>query len=306
MPFHAQVMLTLRVEKPLPRATQTRGRNPMNPSSLTPRLQALDARQQDQLGLLAQLLLEENKTTNLTAIRDLEGIRSRHFEDSLVGLQVLENIEIGKSNPPDSPPRRPRLLDVGSGAGLPGLVLAIALPDWEVVSLEATGKKTRFQRLVAKTLDLKNVFVVEGRAEEMAHHPEYREQFDVVTARAVAALPLLTELCVPFLRPGGHFLAWKGFRIEEELVTTREACKLLGSGISGQVAYQISLFPGESVADEACGTCVPDSLPLEENSVPALTRDVFPGQIVVIRKISPTSKRFPRTTSAMRKRPLGS
>ncbi|HNY29098.1 MAG TPA: 16S rRNA (guanine(527)-N(7))-methyltransferase RsmG [Candidatus Sumerlaeota bacterium] len=258
----------------------------MNPTPLPPRLQALDTRQQDQLAMFAQLLLDENRTTNLTAIRDLDGIYFRHFEDSLVGLDILKDMKINKSLSGNTF-RIPRLLDVGSGAGLPGLVLAIALPDWEIVSLEATGKKARFQRLVAKTLDLKNVFVVEGRAEEMAHHPEYREQFDGVTARAVAALPLLAELCVPFLRPGGHFLAWKGPRLEEELATTQGACLTLGGEISQQVPYQIPL-------------------PVEENTPETPETGIFPGQIVVIHKTAPTPDRFPRPTNAMRKRPLGS
>jgi 16S rRNA (guanine527-N7)-methyltransferase len=277
----------------------------MNPSSLTPRLEALETRQQEQLDVFARLLLEENRTTNLTAIRDLDGIQSRHFEDSLVGLEILEELAID-TNTSEGTFRRPRLLDVGSGAGLPGLVLAIVLPDWDIVSLEATGKKARFQRLVAKTLDLKNVFVVEGRAEEMAHHPEYREQFDAVTARAVAALPILAELCVPFLRPDGHFLAWKGPRLEEELATTRDACLTLGSEISRQIAYQISLPPVAKPAEVPCEPPIPDDSLPGENPIPTISPDIFPGQIVVIRKISPTSKRFPRTTSAMRKHPLGS
>lgn len=259
----------------------------MTPTPLPPRLQALDTRQQDQLAVFAQLLLDENRTTNLTAIRDLDGIYFRHFEDSLVGLDLLKKEEINP-HPSENTCKKPlRLLDVGSGAGLPGLVLAIARPEWEIVSLEATGKKARFQRLVAKTLDLKNVFVVEGRAEEMAHHPEYREQFDWVTARAVAALPLLAELCVPFLRPGGHFLAWKGPRLEEELATTQGACLTLGGEISQQVPYQIPL-------------------PVEENTPETPETGIFPGQIVVIRKTTPTPDRFPRPTNAMRKRPLGS
>jgi 16S rRNA (guanine527-N7)-methyltransferase len=259
----------------------------MNPIPLPPRLQVLDTRQQHQLARFAQLLLDENRTTNLTAIRDLDGVYFRHFEDSLVGLEILKEKEIIPHSSETTSKKPLRLLDVGSGAGLPGLVLAIARPDWEIVSLEATGKKTRFQRLVAKTLDLKNVFVVEGRAEEMAHHPEYRELFDVVTARAVAALPLLTELCVPFLRPGGNFLAWKGSRLEEELTATQGACLTLGSEILRQMAYQIPL-------------------PAEENAPEPTESVVFPGQIVVIRKITPTPDRFPRPTNAMRKRPLGS
>ncbi len=264
----------------------------MTHSSPLPHFQSLDVEQRNRLDIFAHLLLKENRTTNLTAIRDLEGILSRHFEDSMIGFKILKNIEIDKELSGNTSNKNPRLLDVGSGAGLPGLVLAIALPDWDIVSLEATGKKTRFQRLVAKTLDLKNVFVVEGRAEELAHHPEYRAQFDVVTARAVAALPLLAELCIPFLRPGGHFLAWKSPHLEEELTTTRKTATLLGCEIVQQVPYQIAL-PSHNTFSSPCNS---DTFPAS---------DVFPGQIVILRKTAPTPDRFPRALSALRKRPLG-
>jgi 16S rRNA (guanine527-N7)-methyltransferase len=143
-----------------------------------------------------QLLLETNAKFNLTAIRDSEEVCVRHFEDSLSLLNCADFS--GK-----------RVIDVGSGAGFPGLVLKIAEPSVRLTLLDATGKKVRFLQRVCDELGLTDVACVHGRAEELAHDAKYRETFDIATARGVAALPVLCEICLPFLAAGGLFLAMK-------------------------------------------------------------------------------------------------
>src|SRR6266436_572599 len=143
-----------------------------------------------------QELLDWNTRINLTAITDPEEVLLKHFLDSLSLLIVYD---------------RPgaRLLDIGAGAGFPGLPLKIARPQWQVTLLEATGKKVTFLRHVIETLQLKNVVAVHGRAEELAHKAEYRAAFDIVTARAVASLPRLLEYAAPYCRVGGQIILLK-------------------------------------------------------------------------------------------------
>jgi 16S rRNA (guanine527-N7)-methyltransferase len=140
-------------------------------------------------------LLAVNETHNLTAIREYDEAWTRHIEDSLALLNVADF-------------RDKRVLDVGSGAGLPGMVLRIAEPSVRLTLLDATAKKAEFLRGAAELLGLDNVTCVHARAEEYAHGPD-RESFDIVTARGVAALPALCELCLPFVKTGGLFLAMK-------------------------------------------------------------------------------------------------
>ena len=142
------------------------------------------------------LLLEANAKCNLTAVRDPGEIRVRHFEDSHKLLGAADFA--GR-----------RVLDVGSGAGFPGLALRIAAPSVKLTLLDATGKKVRFLQSVCDELGFADVSCVHGRAEELAHDKAYRERFDIVTARGVAALPALCEICLPFLKIGGVFLAMK-------------------------------------------------------------------------------------------------
>src|SRR5215470_5725118 len=149
-------------------------------------------------------LLEWNTRINLTAITDPEEVLLKHFLDSLSLLLVYD---------------RPaaRLLDIGAGAGFPGLPLKIARPPWHIVLLEATGKKVTFMRHVIETLQLENVVAVHGRAEELAHDAGYRASFDVVTARAVASLPTLLEYAAPFCRVGGQIILPRKGDLTEEV-----------------------------------------------------------------------------------------
>lgn len=209
-----------------------------------------------------QILLRENAKHNLTAITAPEEIQQKHFADSLALLD-------------DSPcpvPPGASLLDVGSGGGFPGVPLKIARPDISLTLLEATGKKADFLALLLDELGLEG-HVLNARAEQAAHEPIYREHFDVVTARAVAALPMLCELCLPFVKPGGVFVAYKGPRekAEEELQSAARAIKTLGA--------QLECLHSETT--------------------------VYGGRSrIILRKISQTPANYPRNHGLMRKKSL--
>ena len=167
----------------------------------------------EKLWLLCNIMLEHNKVMNLSAIRDEQGVICRHFADSLT---IAKHI-----------PQGAKVLDVGSGGGMPTLPLAIARPDIEITALDATAKKTAYIASAAEKLCLSNVSVLCGRAEELGNSPEYREKFDVVCARAVAELRILTEWCVPFTKKGGYFISMKGRNGITELSDAKNAIKTL-------------------------------------------------------------------------------
>jgi 16S rRNA (guanine527-N7)-methyltransferase len=227
-------------------------------------LQAVLDEYRDKLNRFAELLVTENQKYNLTRVDSLEQIQTRHFLDSLAGLSVLE-----------SQAERPlTILDIGSGAGFPGLVLAIARPQWKIVSLEATAKKVNFQGMVCDALDLENVTVINNRAESLAHDAQYRETFDAVTARALASLPVLAELSLAFLKLRGAALYWKG--PSEDPETAQGAIKTLGAQLEDLFSYSL---PGE-------GT---------ESSKMLLLK---------CKKIKPTPEQYPRVFGIIKKKPL--
>src|SRR5436305_7772141 len=174
-----------------------------------------------------QDLLDWNTRMNLTAITDPGEVLIKHFLDSLSLLIVYD---------------RPgtRLLDIGAGAGFPGLPLRIVRPDWQVVLLEATAKKVTFLQHIIETLQLQDVIAVHGRAEELAHKQEYRGAFDLVTARAVAPLPTLLEYAAPFCRPGGKIILPKKGELTGELEQGQRAAKVLGVRLKRDVAVTLS------------------------------------------------------------------
>jgi 16S rRNA (guanine527-N7)-methyltransferase len=187
---------------------------------------ALDDAQLDQFRRYRDLLLDANRRVNLTAITDPAEVVTRHFLDSLTCLLAVA---------PAQRSRPLRLLDVGSGAGFPAIPLAIAFPAWRVTSLEATGKKARFQQEAVAALGLKCVTIQSGRAEEFARKLEHRGRYDLVTARAVAALPTLLEYCCPFARAGGRVIAPKKGDLAEEVASGARAASLLGAQLLAPV-----------------------------------------------------------------------
>ncbi|HWS84991.1 MAG TPA: 16S rRNA (guanine(527)-N(7))-methyltransferase RsmG [Ktedonobacteraceae bacterium] len=173
-----------------------------------------------------QELLDWNTRINLTAITDPQDVLLKHFLDSLSLLKVYTNPEA-------------RLLDIGSGAGFPGLPLKIVRPQWHVTLLEATGKKTLFLRHMVETLQLRDAEIIHGRAEELAHKREYRATFDIVTARAVSALPTLLEYCAPYCRVGGVIVFPKKGDLTEELLQAKRAAVHVGTTLTADIAVDL-------------------------------------------------------------------
>src|SRR6266436_8785360 len=169
-----------------------------------------------------QELLDWNTRINLTAITDPEEVLLKHFLDSLSLLLVYDRAET-------------RLLDIGTGAGFPGLPLKIVRPQWQVVLLEATGKKVAFLQHIIEALQLKDVVALHGRAEELAHKAGYHASCDVVTARAVASLPTLLEYAAPFCRVGGQIILPKKGDLSEELAQGKRAARQVGAFLKDDV-----------------------------------------------------------------------
>lgn len=166
-----------------------------------------------------ETLVDWNRRINLTRITDPQQVAIQHFLDSLTCLLVF---------PRPLPPRGLRLIDVGSGAGFPGLPLKIVRPELRVTLLESVGKKTAFLAHVVATLGLKHVQVINSRAEDLAHDPAHRGSYDVSVSRAVAGLATLAEYCLPFLRLGGRMIAAKTAGIADELRAALPAFATLG------------------------------------------------------------------------------
>jgi 16S rRNA (guanine527-N7)-methyltransferase len=182
------------------------------------------------LGQYLALLLDTNQHFNLTSITDPAAAWMRHILDSLTLLPLLAELPAGSA-----------IIDVGSGGGLPGIPLAIVLPDYRFTLLESTGKKADFLRSVAADLKLENVTILNTRAEKAGHDPAHRERYDIATARAVGPLSVIAELMVPFVKvpvadqPPGRVLLIKGQRADEELAEARQALYLLHAVHAGSI-----------------------------------------------------------------------
>lgn len=229
----------------------------------------LTEKQQEQMFLLAERLVEVNKVMNLTAITDEDGIILRHLVDSLLISEYFE---------PNS-----TLIDVGCGAGFPSLPLAIARPDLKITALDSTEKRIRYVDETAIILGLSNVTAVAARAEEFANKPECREKFDYATARAVASLPILCELTVPFVKVGGKLVAMKAKGANDEFELSRSAIR--------QLAGANSLASTELVEKSLNGTINGENI-CENRTV------------VIMKKLSGTPKQFPRKFAQIKKNPL--
>lgn len=225
-----------------------------------------------------QELVAWNSRFNLTAITEYADVQCRHFLDSLSCLLAFPRREAAAGQIPDTVPLQMGAnlfcLDVGSGAGFPGLPIKIMLPDIQMTLLEATGKKVTFLEHMVGVLGLAGVRVIHGRAEEIAHDPEQRGRYDVVLARAVAALPTLAEYCLPYCRVGGRFVAQKGEDVAEEIEGAQGALEVLGGAVQ---EVKTVMVPG-----------IPE-----------------PRTLVVVAKTRPTPHEYPRRPGVPTRRPLG-
>lgn len=223
---------------------------------------ALTQEQAEQLNRYGDMLLDWNQRMNLTAITQPKEVAVKHFLDSALLLAHCGAL-----------PESLSLIDVGTGAGFPGLVLAVLKPVWSITLLDSLQKRVHFLETVCSELDLANVTCIHSRAEEGGQNPSLREQFDVATARAVANLPLLCEYCLPFVKVGGWFLPMKGTDPQAEGKRGEKAIRLLGGELKE----------------------------IREYSLP----DGSYRSLFQIKKVRQTPKQYPRNPGKIKKSPLG-
>lgn len=214
----------------------------------------------EKLEIYGSLLKEWNDKINLTAIKDDEGIAVKHFLDCLLVSRVADFKDGMK------------VIDVGTGAGFPGLVIAAAYPNVNVTLLDSTGKKLKAVENMAEEMGVKNVKIVHSRAEDAGKSPEFREKYDFATARAVAELRVLLEYTLPFVKKDGHFLSLKGATAKEEIDGAGISLKTLGGKIDS--INDFTLPGGDKRA------------------------------IIKVKKISQTSPKYPRPSAQIAKKPL--
>jgi 16S rRNA (guanine527-N7)-methyltransferase len=196
------------------------------------------------LNIIADFMLEYNAHTNLTRITDRGEITEKHYIDSIMPLILYKGLDRAQEVPCVGVPRGTSLLDVGSGAGFPGILMKLFCPDLQVTLLDSSRKRTDYLAALGEELrrhgDKQDYRIVNGRSEELAHNSEFRERYGVVTARAVANLAALCEYCLAFVQVGGVFLAMKGVLAKSDRLSDCEkVCNLMGAEISETIEYTL-------------------------------------------------------------------
>lgn len=222
---------------------------------------SLTEEQTEQFMLYYEKLIEVNRVMNLTAITEFEDVMRKHFLDSLTLVKAMDMKNVK------------RVLDLGTGAGFPGIPLKIAFPDTEFVLLDSLNKRVKFLHNIIELCRLKKIQAVHGRAEELAGKKEYRESFDLCVSRAVANLSSLSEYCLPYVEKGGLFVSYKSGNIQEELEAAGYAIQILGGRIKDTVKFKL---PGSDMD----------------------------RSLVVIEKIRETPARYPRRAGIPSREPL--
>ena len=221
----------------------------------------LDEVQKKQFTDFYEYLVEKNKVMNLTGITEFQEVLVKHFLDSLACVKA---VDMSKVN---------RIMDIGTGAGFPGVPLKIAFPHLEACLLDSLKKRVNFLEETFQLLKLENITAIHGRAEEFAKNKAYRETYDLCVSRAVSNLATLSEYCLPYVKTGGFFISYKSGTVQEEVEQAQKAVKILGGRIQDVVYFQL-----------------PDS--------------EIQRSLVVIEKVKATPGRYPRKAGTPLKEPL--
>ncbi|MDO5390475.1 MAG: 16S rRNA (guanine(527)-N(7))-methyltransferase RsmG [Eubacteriales bacterium] len=221
----------------------------------------LTQQQKEQFVRYYEILVEWNQVMNLTAITEFEEVLVKHFVDSLAVSGVMDVDKVD------------RVIDIGTGAGFPGIPLKIVYPHLEITLLDSLKKRIGFLNEIVDNLGLKKVETIHGRAEEYAKQKEYRETYDLCVSRAVANLSTLSEYCLPYVKVQGHFVPYKSGKIEEELNDSEKALKILGGRLENVHKFQLG--------DTEMGR-----------------------SLVIIKKEKSTPKKYPRKAGMPSKEPL--
>ena len=223
----------------------------------------LTAEMEEQFLLYYNMLIEWNSFMNLTAITDFDEVLKKHFTDSVSLIRAI----------PDLGEKKYRMIDIGTGAGFPGIPLKIVFPNISVVLLDSLNKRVNFLNEVISKLQLTDITAMHGRAEDFAQNKEYRESFDLCVSRAVANLATLSEYCLPFVKKNGRFISYKSEKVSEEFEVSGKAISVLGGEYENQVTFEL-----------------PDS-------------DIY-RNLFIIKKKSATPGKYPRKAGLPSKEPI--